>query len=308
MRLTSVAIVILTYRRPEFLERTIRSAIMQKGSLSEILVVDNASDDELRCWVRTTFPGVKYIANSHNGGCDGRNLGFRSTRAPIVISLDDDVELAGDDCCDRALEEFNRKSTLACLNFKIVGPDGLLLNRDWCHPRPISDALNHFETYFILEGECAVRRETVLQAGAYYAPMFLYHEGLDLAYRLINRGYIIEYTPEITVIHHVAPYSGRAERYYFCAVRNGLWIAYRHLPPAAALADALGHAAKMTFFALRAGQMRAHIRGCVAAVRTLPALSRQPLSKTAMQRVRAIRRHRPSFAKRIQRHLGERVI
>src|SRR5437667_5651622 len=227
-----VSIAILTYRRPAYLERAIASAQSQRGNIDEILVVDNAADEELRSWLNLRFPSVRYLPMSYNGGCDGRNLALREARAPIVITLDDDVELVGEDCANAVIEAFEHDSSLACLNFKILRPDGRLCDRDWCHPRPTEDASRGLEPDFTLEGECALRREAALKVGGYSRAFFLYHEGLDLAYRLIGQGYRIQYTPDIAVLHHIAPDATRASRFYYCSVRNGIWIAYQYLPPA----------------------------------------------------------------------------
>jgi len=308
MSTDSIAIALLTYRRPAYLEQALVSATAQEGGVQEILVVDNAADAELRSWLQERFPKVRYIAAPYNGGCEGRNVALRAAHASIVITIDDDVELVGTDCVARIRDAFARDATLACLNFKILTPAGTVTQRDWCHPRPIADSSEHFETYFILEGECAVRREAVLAVGGYSARMFLYHEGLDLAYRLIDRGFRIEYTPEIAVIHHVAPDAGRAPRFYYCSARNGIWIAYQYLPAGSAVLDVLEHTAKMTFFAARAGHLRAHLRGCVAALRELPKLNRQPLKRTSMARLRAMSARRLSLAGRVRRHLKERIL
>jgi len=234
-------------------------------------------------------------------------MALRETRASVVLTIDDDVELVGNDCVARILDAFNRNMKLACLNFKIVDSDGSVFERDWCHPRPIAHASRAFETYFILEGECAMRREAVLSVGGYSEKFFLYHEGLDLAYRLINRGYQIKYTPEVAVVHHVAADTGRASRFYHCSVRNGIWIAYKYLPPFSALFDAVEHAAKMTFFAARAGHLRDHISGCLAAVREIPNLRRQPLSRNSLARLKAMRAERPALISRVKRHLREHI-
>ncbi len=276
-----VSIAILTYRRQEYLERAIVSAQAQRGNIDEILVIDNAADEELRRWLNLRFPAVRYLPMPYNGGCDGRNLALREARAPIVITIDDDV---------------------------ILRPDGRLCDRDWCHPRPIADASRPFETYFILEGECALRRDAALNAGGYSGAFFLYHEGLDLAYRLISRGYRILYTPDIAVFHYIAADATRASRFYYCSVRNGIWIAYQYLPPTQVIASALAHTAKMTFFAVRAGHLGAHLRGFVAALRGIPTLRRQPLSRTSLARMKAIRAERPALLTRVRRHLRQRIM
>lgn len=303
-----VAIAILTYRRPAYLERALASACAQRGDVREVMVVDNAADEEVRLWVRERFPGVRYLAMPYNGGCDGRNMALRETHCGIVINVDDDVELVGSDCAIRVADAFAGDRSLACLNFKIVDAGGKVREREWCHPRPISEASCEFETCYILEGESALRREAVLEAGGYSRRLFLYHEGLDLAFRLIDRGFRIIYSPTVAVVHHAAPDAERAARFYYCSVRNGIWIAYQYLPLGEAVADVAAHIAKMTFFAARAGQLKAHWRGCADAIRGLPSIKRTPIRPHTRERLRAIRAERSPLTARISRHLRERIL
>jgi GT2 family glycosyltransferase len=287
------------------LERALASACRQRGDIREILVVDNAADKELRVWLKERFPGVKYLAAHYNGGCEGRNIALRVARAEVVINVDDDVELLGTNCINRVSEAFAADRALACLNFKILDPEFNVRERDWCHPRPISDASLQFETYFILEGHSALRREAALKVGGYSSKFFLYHEGLDLALRLIDDGFRVVYTPDVSVIHHVAPDAERASRFYYCSVRNGIWIAYQYLPFVSAVADVLEHVAKTTFFAARAGHIRAHLRGCVDAIRGLSTMERRPFHEKTRERLKAIRSKRPSLFTRVHRHLAQ---
>jgi GT2 family glycosyltransferase len=302
-----ISIALLTYKRPGYLERALASACRQRGDVREILVVDNAADEELHLWLKERFPGVQYLAMNYNGGCDGRNLALRVATAEVVINVDDDVELLGTDCVNRVSEAFADDPRLACLNFQIQDPEHQIRERDWCHPRPIADASRKFETCFILEGHSALRRNAALKVGGYSSKFFLYHEGLDLALRLIDDGFHIVYTPDVAVVHHVAPDVQRAYRFYYCSVRNGIWIAYQYLPFFSAVGDVLEHVAKMTFFAARAGQIGAHLQGCIDAVRGLSAMERRPLHEEALERLKAIRSERPPLFARIQRHLAQQL-
>lgn len=303
-----VAVSILTFRRRDHLARSLNSVYALKNEFDEILVVDNAAEKSLAEWLESNFPGVRYLPMESNAGCDGRNAALRETRASVLITLDDDVELVSRDCLGTVREAFARDSDLACLNFQVLDPEGRVLGREWCHPRPIGDASQEFETCFILEGACALRRDAVLEAGGYPANFFLGHEGLDLAYRLINRGKRILYSPAIQVKHHVASEQRPGWRVYYYYTRNGLWIAYRFFSWPSAICDALENTAKMAFFALRAGHMPAHIRGVLAGLREIPNISREPLTSSSLVRLKAIRSHRVPLWGRIRRHLQERAL
>jgi GT2 family glycosyltransferase len=98
--LGTVAAVILTFRRPELLERLLAS--VRSGSLvpDEIIVVDNDPQQSVDL---TTLPrGVQVVyAGLGINATGGRNVGWRASRADTCVFIDDDNEV--DDRCIEAL-------------------------------------------------------------------------------------------------------------------------------------------------------------------------------------------------------------
>ena len=90
----AVTISILTYKRHQHLRRAIDSALRYVDQVAEIIVVDNAAEPELKALLAAAYPNVRYIAAPSNAGCEGRNIGLRAATTPIVITIDDDVELS----------------------------------------------------------------------------------------------------------------------------------------------------------------------------------------------------------------------
>jgi len=303
-----VAIAVLTYRRPAHFERALNSALAQRGPVSEVMVVDNANDESLKGWLNDRFPTVRYLPMSFNAGTEGRNAAMRVVHAPLIITLDDDVELVGTECVAKVCEEFARDPKLACLNFKVVDGQRRTLQREWCHPRPIAHANLEFDTYFILEGACAFRRKAALAAGGYSPDFFLGHEGIDLAYRLIDRGLRVAYTPRIEAMHHVAQENRPGWRLYYYYTRNGIWVAYRHFDGVRAVMSAIENTAKMGFFAIRAGHLLAYAQGVAAGLIGLFNIKRCPLSTGTRKRLKAIRAERVPLLGRMRRHLKERIL
>src|SRR5438034_10714745 len=173
----------------------------------------------------------------------------------------------------------------------IVGPDGHLSRRDWCHPRdPDRWAETEFTTSYVLEGASAGRREAFLAAGGSWPPFFIGHEGLDLALRLINAGHDLVYTPEIRVRHLVEPSVRPSSRIYYTFTRNAVWVALRNHRPLPALRSIAQDLALMGFAALRAGELAAFRRAIVDAVRgARQALdTRAPLSVEGYARLAAV--------------------
>lgn len=304
----AVTISILTYKRHRYLRRALASVLPYADQIAEVIVVDNAAEPELKSMLAAEYPGVHYIAAQSNRGCEGRNIGLRAATTPIAIMIDDDVELSGHDCIAEVEAAFLRDPRLACLNFTVIGADGKVLERDWCHPRPISHASREFETHFILEGASALSRERVLSVGGYPAEFFLGHEGVDLGYRLIGAGWRVVHTPRVSATHHAAVEHRPGWRAYYYYTRNGIWVGYRSFPPVMAVSRVLTHLVTMGFFSLRAMEVGAYLRGCVDGVRGLSRMDRRNLDAETLRHVREIRSERVPLFGRIQRRLRERIL
>jgi GT2 family glycosyltransferase len=211
----------------------------------------------------------------------------------------------------RGVATFERHPRVAVVNFTILGPDGVLSRRDWCHPRdPDRWAETEFLTDYVLEGASACRREAFLTAGGYWAPFFIGHEGWDLALRLLDAGHELVYTPDVRVRHMVDPTVRPSSRIYYTFTRNAVWVALRRYRPRAAAASIARDVALMAFAAARAGELSAWARGLIDAVRgSAQALeTRRAMSRHTARRLAEIRALKPSILARALRHARERLI
>jgi glycosyltransferase involved in cell wall biosynthesis len=83
------SIVITTNNRPHLLPRAVASA-QSAGEDVEVIVVDDASNDET-AEVCRTLEGIRYIRLERNQGVAGaRNVGILASSAPYIAFLDDD--------------------------------------------------------------------------------------------------------------------------------------------------------------------------------------------------------------------------
>jgi GT2 family glycosyltransferase len=307
---STLSIAILNYQRCGALRRALHAARSQRGAL-EVLAVDNASTDGSVEMVRREFPDVRLVALSENLGTAARNAGVQAARGDVVVTLDNDVLLEGDGALDRVRATFERHPRAAVVDFTVLGPDGVLSRRDWCHPRdPERWADHEFTTCVVLEGASACRRTEFLSLGGYWPPFFIGHEGWDLGLRVIAAGRDVVYTPTVRVRHLVESSARPSERIYYTFVRNAIWVAARNHRGGRALTSVGQDLALVGFCAARAGHLRAWARGVRDAIRGLPRAlaSRAPLDSAACARLDAVCRHRPRLAARVGRHLRQRLI
>ena len=86
-----MTVVIPAYRRPDMVERAVRSVLRQRSRPAEILVIDDASGDETG--PRAAALGARVITHEHNLGEGGsRNTGLREASTEWVALLDSDDE------------------------------------------------------------------------------------------------------------------------------------------------------------------------------------------------------------------------
>lgn len=85
-----VSVVIPSHNRPELLKRAINSVLSQTYSNVEIIVVDDASDMDMK-QVLSDYSTVRLMVNEENRGpCYSRNKGITNAKGAFINFLDDD--------------------------------------------------------------------------------------------------------------------------------------------------------------------------------------------------------------------------
>ena len=98
-----VSVVILTFRRPQLLEKTISSVAWQNNALGlryEIIVVDNSpeksAEDTVRRMIATHDVPIRYVSEPRQNIALARNAGIDHSKAEFVAMIDDDEQAARD--------------------------------------------------------------------------------------------------------------------------------------------------------------------------------------------------------------------
>jgi GT2 family glycosyltransferase len=299
----AISVVILTYKRQDELLRTLRSVYVQTSIEMEVLVVNNNPDDT-GLVLASEFPEVRYIDTGGNIGCEARNIGVAAARADIVVTLDNDVNMGGEDFAEKIIDFFERHKTAGCVNFKVLKPDGSLSLRDWCHPRDYQFwSGNEFLTDHISEGASAFKKDAFEIVGGYYSPFFIGHEGPDLCLRLIKSGYETWFTPTVEVVHYASTDERPSWRPHYYNTRNNIWLAYRHYPLLKLVQYCLLYTSMSLFYAIRNKNFSAFLTGFYHGVCQSTKHSREPLSKFQIKKLKNIYFYKPSFINKVIKHL-----
>ena len=236
-----------------------------------------------------------------------RNRGLAAARGGILVTLDDDMVDFGDDDLARLRAAFAAQPRLGALCFKVTWP-GASRVRDWVHHRPVADADLEFPTYEITEGAVAWRREALQEAGPYREDFFISHEGLDLAYRLLDRGWEIRYDGGVVVGHAHTDDGRPGWRRYYYDTRNLIWIAVLHQPAAYAAGYLFRGLGAMLAYSLRDGQLTVWLRAVRDGLLRAPALGRERRvwSQATRDFVAAADAHRSGFWTLTRRRLRQK--
>jgi len=222
---TSVGCVVLSQgTRPVELRRALDAVIGQHGVTVNAVVVGNG-------WAPQGLPdAVTAVALEDNRGIpEGRNIGASSVAGDILLFLDDDIDLIGDDFLARAVAQFDADPALAVVQPRSVDPGGGPTARRHV-PRPgAADPTRSGDVAWFWEGASLIRRAAFDEIGGWPGGFFYGHEGIEVAWRLVDAGYRIRYDADLEVLNPEAPpFRGPQHSYY--NARNRVWVARRNLP------------------------------------------------------------------------------
>lgn len=239
-----IAIVILNWNGKELLKQFLPSVIKHSKD-ADIYVADNASTDDSVTFLKTTFPSVKIIQNSENGGyAKGYNKALQKVDADIFCLLNSDVEVIKDwlspifdvfkseentAIIQPKLLDFNKKDT-----FEYAGAAGGFIDKfgyPYCRGRIFNTIekdqgqYNDTSEIFWASGACLFIRKSVFKKlNGFDEAFFAHMEEIDLCWRAKNLGYNIKYVGD-SAIYHVggATLSNTNPKKTFLNFRNSLF-------------------------------------------------------------------------------------
>jgi GT2 family glycosyltransferase len=252
----AVGCIVLTQgRRPTELAAALDSLAAQVGVETDVVVVGNG-------WEPSDLPdGVSSVTLAVDRGIPaGRNAGVGAVAGELLFFLDDDARLAAPDALARVAERFAADPRLGMLQLRVRASDGGPAPRDWVARLRVGDPARSSEVTAVWEGAVAIRRTVFEQTGGWPEEFRFAHEGIDLAWRVMDTGRRVVYAGDVEVIHpsyRTAPHDYSA--YY--GARNRVFLARRNLPlPLGALYVA-GFAARTLPLLRSPGRARAALRG-----------------------------------------------
>jgi len=225
------SVVIVNFNVRDFLRQALLSVQRAlDGMTSEIIVVDNASEDGSVDMLLAEFPEVRVIENDANRGFAGaNNQALRLARGRFLVLLNPDTVVQENTFA--AVRDFFSSAAgreAGMVGCKILNPDGTLqlacrrsfptpwvaftrlsgLSRLFPRSRIFGKYnLTYLDENALTEVEAisgsfmALRREAFSEVGLLDETFFLYGEDLDWCFRLRDAGWKIYYLPQTQIIH-----------------------------------------------------------------------------------------------------------
>jgi GT2 family glycosyltransferase len=225
-----LSVIILNYNVRFFLEQCVCS--VQKALLnidSEIIVVDNHSQDDSCAMMKLRFPEITLIENKENLGFPkGNNIGVSIAKGEYICILNPDTVVA-EDTFTKILAFAQKQNNLGIIGCKLIDGTGDFLPESkrgvptpWVAFTkitalyklfPTKTIFNQYYAQHVAENEIAkvailvgafmvMKRDLYREIGGFDENCFMYSDDIDLSYMALKKGKSNYYFPETTIIHY----------------------------------------------------------------------------------------------------------
>ena len=217
-----IAVVILNWNGQKWLEKFLPTVI-EKSSMANIYIADNASTDNSVNFIGDNFPSVKIIQNQLNEGyAKGYNDALKDLKEKYFVLLNSDIEVTDNwikpiinlmeenpniSACQPKILDYNNKDS-----FEYAGASGGYIDnlgypftrgRIFDSIESDNNQYDDVKEIFWASGACFfVRADHFNEVNGFDNDFFAHQEEIDLCWRLKIKGYQIMVHPR-SVVYHV---------------------------------------------------------------------------------------------------------
>lgn len=215
-----VSIIIVNYNGGETLKDCLKSLTRVTYQKFEVIVVDNASDDNSLLVIndfRKEFPRItlKTVKNKRNVGfAEGNNVALPYATGESVLLLNNDTKVTPS-FLRILVHEINRDKSIGIVQPKIIFADTRKLQSGGVFftnigflyyfgfgKDPNANNYNKQTQIFSGNGACMlIRRSVIDEVGLFDDDFFAYYEETDFCQRVLMAGYTILYIPDAFIFH-----------------------------------------------------------------------------------------------------------
>lgn len=224
-----ISVIVVNYKVPEEICQLMRSLRSADGyDKAEVIVVDNASQDNSKKIVTEEFPEVQWISLKKNIGFGKAcNVAAKKSNGEYFLFINPDT-LVSQDTLTKSVSFMENNPTVGVMGPKIIDGDGnfqkqcrrsfptpmrsfaymLRLNKIFPNVKAFSkydmsdkDPDESMEVDAISGSYMFFRADLYRKIGGFDKDFFMYGEDLDICVQCKLAGYSVWYNPEIQIIH-----------------------------------------------------------------------------------------------------------
>lgn len=263
-----VSVIVVSYNAADQLDACLRSLaalpeVQRDPDFAQVIVSDNGSADDSVQRAKAAFPRAEVLENKANlGFAKGCNVGARHATAPLLFFFNPDA-VAHAGLLENAVAYFAAHSDVAMAGVKLLDENGSIAEScgefdTWWQAFLRSSAWGELPFFrkqangwalrqwdysterdvdLVVGAAMFIRTAIFRELGGFDERFFLYHEEIDFAHRLRDRGMRVVYLPQCVVTHlserggsrktwgksGVLGWRQRSRRLYWIKRHGSLW-------------------------------------------------------------------------------------
>lgn len=239
MNKKEVAVIIVAWNSEKYLKECLDSLYQQNFTNFTLFFVDNNSPDNSGDMARN-YKNIELIKNKDNlGFAGGNNVGIKKAlekNYKYVLLANPDTVMDKDwlgslyDTMEKHSEAGACQSKVLLYDSKLINTTGNILHYlgfSYCGDYKKEKSSETTQKITLASGSSVIFRSSVLRkVGLLDEDFFMYHEDVDLSWRIKECGYSLLFEPK-SIIYHKYSFSRNKKKFYY-AERNRLVFALKN--------------------------------------------------------------------------------
>ncbi len=240
-----VSVIVVNWNRKHLSERVLRLLQQQTFQDFETVFIDNGSTDGSVEYLRPLFPGVRMYPLPRNSGfAVANNIGVKHAVSPWVVLLNNDA-FPDPSWLENLLIAAQRYPKFAFFGSRLVQAgkrdlldgfgdvyhiSGLAWRQGYNMPVAVAPTTPR-EIFSPTAAAALYSRAAWMDVGGFDDNFFMYHEDVDLGFRLRLRGFRCLYVPDAVVYHQGSASTGvKSDFAIYHGHRNLVWTFVKNMP------------------------------------------------------------------------------
>ena len=252
--MVKLSVIIVSYNVKYYLEQCLESVVRSScGINTEIIVVDNNSQDGTVEYLTPKFRDVLFIANKDNPGfAKANNQAIKISKGEYVLLLNPDTIL-GEDVLSSCITFMDNNPLAGAMGVRMLHTDGSFALESrrgiptpftsfckmsgLCKRFPKSHTFGRYYMQYldenlpnqieVISGACMfLRRTTLAKSGLLDEDYFMYGEDIDLSYRMLMTGQNNYYLP-VSILHYKGESTNKTSYRYVSTFYKAMLIFFK---------------------------------------------------------------------------------